>query len=115
MANIEKLFQDSKSAYDSDKRYMACVDLSKALTADQGAYDEKLKEKIFSLFIKMLNDESEEVQQAATKAISLCVTKISPSQVSELIIQLSQKIYDDERYRDVYSDCLQNIISNANE
>ncbi len=85
---------------------MACIDLSKALMTDNDIFDEKLKEKIFSLFIKMLNDESEEVQQAARAAISSCVTKISVTHVSELIKQLSNKFYDDERYRFLYSYCL---------
>ncbi|EGR34114.1 hypothetical protein IMG5_023380 [Ichthyophthirius multifiliis] len=108
---FEELVQDAKDC-DPDKKFMAANDLSNALSKYQ--LQAKDYDKVVSILLTQLNDESSEVQGNSIRCLSKIISKLQESQIENVAKTMIQKVIEDRgEYKDVYATCLKTLINDV--
>jgi len=96
---------------DKDFRYMATSDLLAELSKETFKPDSDGERKICKCVLKLLNDQSSDVQGLAVKCLSPLVRKVHEQQVEDIMVQLVQQVLTGkEEQRDICSIGLKTVV-----
>jgi len=102
---------EKTSNRDKDFRYMATSDLLAELSNEAFKPDSDGERKICKVVLKLLSDQSSDVQGLAVKCLSPLVRKVHEAQVEDIMLQLIQLVLTGkEEQRDISSIGLKTVV-----
>ena len=115
--SIETLLKKTEH-YDKDERYMATSDLCELLKRQSNRQDEGVligtsnEKSICTAVLRLLHDNSNDVQAIAVKTLSVLLTTVKKDQVLEIADSLADQVLDASKtdLRDVYTIGLRTLV-----
>jgi cullin-associated NEDD8-dissociated protein 1 len=109
--SVSALIEKSENK-DKDIRHMAMWDLNNELQKDTVKLDEPSQRQLAEVVLKLLDDNSSEVQGAAVRCLAPLVKKMSKQQVENNVAKLSENLAlgKDEK-RDISTIALKTVVS----
>lgn len=106
---------EKMNSRDKDFRYMATVDLSTELSKDTFKMDADSEKKLTSMVLKLLEDNSNQVQEVAVKCLGPLSKRVKEPQVQDMVDTLCNHLLADKKgadeLRDISSIGLKTVIT----
>jgi len=106
---------EKMNSRDKDFRYMATADLVVELNKDSFKMDADSEKKITTMVLKLLEDNSNQVQELAVKCLGPLCKKVKEAQVQDIVDTLCNHLLSDKKgadeLRDISSIGLKTVIS----